>query len=69
MKSLSAARLKQMAGELDLKLDDEDLTRLRPMVEDLLNVGERLRRKYQSPLPASERVRERGVNKAHPKGD
>ena len=43
MTALSAARLKRMADELELKLGDEDLTRLRPMVADLLAVGRRLR--------------------------
>ncbi len=43
MRALSAARLKRMADELDLKLDDEDLARLRPMVADLLAVGRHLR--------------------------
>ena len=33
-----------MAADLDLKLDAEDLSRLRPMVADLLAVGRRLRR-------------------------
>ena len=35
-----------MASALDLKLDDEDMTRLRPIVEDLLAVGQKLRRTY-----------------------
>jgi hypothetical protein len=43
MSGLSAARLKRKTNELNLKLDDEDLARLRPMVADLLDVGRRLR--------------------------
>lgn len=44
MKPLSLSRLRRMAHELDLKLDEEDLARLRPMVDDLLAVGRNLRR-------------------------
>jgi len=44
MKPLSLSELRQMARERDLRLDEEDLARLRPMVEDLLVVGRRLRR-------------------------
>ena len=51
MSPLSAAWLKQRAVELDLKLDDDDLTRLRPMVADLLEVGRRLRRRDQRERP------------------
>jgi hypothetical protein len=35
-----------MASVLDIQLQVEDLTRLRPMVEDLLAVGQRLRRTH-----------------------
>ena len=45
MKPLSLSNLRQMAHERDLRLDEEDLARLRPMVEDLLAVGRGLRRK------------------------
>jgi len=55
MTALSAARLKRMADELELKLGDEDLTRLRPMVADLLAVGRRLRLmiERERPIPRS----------------
>jgi hypothetical protein len=43
LKALTVARLRQMAVALDLPLDDDDLARLRPMVEDLMAVGRRLR--------------------------
>ena len=47
MKPLSLSKLRQMAHERDLRLDEEDLARLRPMVADLLAVGRRLRRDAQ----------------------
>jgi hypothetical protein len=53
MKALTVARLRQMADALDLPLDDEDLTRLRPMVEDLLAVGRRLRANQQGRIGRS----------------
>ncbi len=55
MTALSSARLRRMADELHLKLDDEDLARLRPMVADLLAVGRRLRRmgERERPTPRS----------------
>ena len=55
MTALSAARLKRMADELELKLGDEDLARLRPMVADLLAVGRRLRLQdlREPPIPRS----------------
>jgi hypothetical protein len=43
MKRLTLGRLRQLALALDLPLDDEDLTRLRPMVDDLISVARRLR--------------------------
>jgi hypothetical protein len=43
MKALTVDRLRAMAVALDLPLSDEDLARLRPMVEDLMAVGRRLR--------------------------
>ena len=46
MKQLSLSRLRQMADMLQLELDDEELARLRPMVHDLLDVSQRLRRDY-----------------------
>jgi len=46
MKQLSVARLRQMASSLELDLDAQELARLRPMVQDLLEVGQRLRRDY-----------------------
>jgi hypothetical protein len=46
MKRLTVARLRELAHAIELPLDDEDLTRLSPMVDDLLAVAQRLRR-YQ----------------------
>ena len=46
MKQLSLARLRQLASSLELDLDAQELARLRPMVQDLLEVGQRLRRDY-----------------------
>ena len=46
MKQLSVARLRQMASSLELDLNAEELAGLRPMVQDLLEVGQRLRRDY-----------------------
>jgi len=46
MKQLSIARFRQMASSLDLDLNAEELAGLRPMVQDLLEVGRRLRRDY-----------------------
>jgi hypothetical protein len=43
VKQLTLPRLRQMALALDLSLDDESLTRLRPMVNDLISVARRLR--------------------------
>lgn len=43
MKALTVARLRQMTQALDLPLDEEDLSRLRPMVDDLMVVARRLR--------------------------
>lgn len=39
-------RLTQLAQALDLPLDNQDLARLRPMVDDLMDEARRLRR-YQ----------------------
>jgi len=46
MKQLSVARLRQMASSLELDLNAEELAGLRPMLQDLLEVGQRLRRDY-----------------------
>ena len=43
MKPLSIARLREMAKTRELELDQEELTRLLPMVRDLLDVARRLR--------------------------
>lgn len=43
MKHLSLARLRELAAARELGLNDQDLTRLLPMVRDLLNVAARLR--------------------------
>jgi hypothetical protein len=51
MKPLSLSKLRQMASERDLRLDEEDLARLRPMVEDLLAVGRHLRREGHEERP------------------
>ena len=51
MKPLSLSKLRQMAREHDLRLDEEDLARLRPMVEDLLAVGRSLRRRGHEERP------------------
>lgn len=45
MKPLSAAKMRQMARGLRLELDDDELTRLLPMVQDLLDVAQKLRHK------------------------
>jgi len=45
MKPLSEAALRRMASGLHLELDAEELTRLRPMVQDLMDVAETLRRR------------------------
>ncbi|HEV2034249.1 MAG TPA: hypothetical protein VGU71_08630 [Candidatus Dormibacteraeota bacterium] len=43
MKPLSVAKLRQMAGGLLLELEEDELTRLLPMVQDLLDVAQKLR--------------------------
>lgn len=43
-KRLTVARLREMARALGLPLEDEDLTRLAPMVDDLVGEARRLRR-------------------------
>jgi hypothetical protein len=45
MKPLSVARLRQMASRLHLEFDESELTSLRPMVQDLLEVAQMLRHK------------------------
>jgi hypothetical protein len=45
MKPLSEAGLRRMARGLHLELDAEELARLRPMVQDLMDVAETLRRR------------------------
>ena len=52
MSAPSLARLRRMADEFDLKLDDDDLARLQPLVADLLAVGRRLRLKARGERPA-----------------
>jgi hypothetical protein len=42
-KGLTVARLREMARALELPLEDEDLTRLAPMVDDLVGEARRLR--------------------------
>lgn len=55
MRPLSAARLRRMASGLHLELEEEELTRLLPMVRDLLNVSHKLRNEQSvgidRPLP------------------
>ena len=41
---LTLGRLREMARALELPLDDEDLERLAPMVDDLIGEARRLRR-------------------------
>lgn len=43
MRPLSTARLRRMARGLYLELEEEELTRLLPMVRDLLDVSQKLR--------------------------
>ena len=43
MTRLTVVKLRQMARALDLPLDDQDLARLLPMVDDLLSEARRLR--------------------------
>ena len=43
MKRLSKARLREMAATRELDVGEDDLTRLLPMVRDLLDVARRLR--------------------------
>ena len=43
MRSLSVARLRQLAMQHKIELSEEDLIGLRPMVEDLLAVAQHLR--------------------------
>ena len=39
-----------MARRLELDVDARELARLRPMVQDVLEVGQRLRRDYAPPI-------------------
>jgi len=43
MKPLTLTRLREMAKVRDLEVSEQDLTRLLPMVRDLLAVARRLR--------------------------
>jgi ribosomal protein S13 len=43
MKPLSVEKLRQMVSGLHFELEEEELTRLRPMVQDLLAVAQKLR--------------------------
>ena len=43
MKPLTEAKLRRMLAALHLELADEELTRLLPMVRDLLAVAQKLR--------------------------
>jgi hypothetical protein len=45
VRRMSEARLRQLARERQLVLQEDDLIRLRPMVDGLLAVAERLRGK------------------------
>ena len=51
MKQVTVAKLRELTRTLELPLDDEELARLRPMVEDLLAVAHRLRH-YQVDIVA-----------------
>jgi hypothetical protein len=48
MKPLTEAGLRRMASGLHLELDAQELMRLRPMVQDLLDVAETLRRRQSA---------------------
>ena len=63
MKPLTVARLREQARALDLPLDDDELASLRPMVEDLLAVAQRLRH-YQADIRA-EPDRRQGTTAKH----
>jgi hypothetical protein len=43
MRLLSVAKLRQMGSGLHLELEEEELTLLRPMVQDLLDLAQKLR--------------------------
>jgi hypothetical protein len=43
MRRLSKAKLREMAATRELEVDEDDLTRLLPMVRDLIDVARRLR--------------------------
>ncbi len=43
MNRLSKAKLREMAATRELDVDEDDLTRLLPMVRDLIEVARRLR--------------------------
>jgi hypothetical protein len=43
VKQLTVAKLRDLARALELPLDDEELARLKPMVDDLRAVAQRLR--------------------------
>jgi hypothetical protein len=51
VKHLTVARLRELTQAMELSLNDEELARLRPMVEDLLAVARRLRH-YQVDIVA-----------------
>jgi len=51
MKPLSLSKLRRMARKHELALDEQDLARLRPMVEDLLAVGRSLHREGPEERP------------------
>jgi hypothetical protein len=53
MKPLSKARLRKMATARELAVDEGELTRLLPMVRDLLDVARRLRTTLREP-PATQ---------------
>jgi hypothetical protein len=51
MKQVTVAKLRELTRALEIPLNDEELARLRPMVEDLLAAARRLRH-YQVDLAA-----------------
>ena len=57
MNRLSVARLGEMASGLQLELEDDELTRLLPMVQDLLDVAQILRQKQPGGIDVGQRER------------
>jgi hypothetical protein len=56
VKQLTVAKIRELARALELPLDEDELTRLRPMVEDLLAVARRLRSYQVGPVHEDPKV-------------